>query len=112
MNRNLLDFDLTALLSGDSDCRIGALCEDNSPGPLSVLLGAVGNSLGDLLDILGLDVVRLSECGGLSLVTNKDVDVREDLVEGVLEELRNERSRQVKNKRLDDISLRQPHAKC
>lgn len=54
---NLLDIDLATLLCGDSDCGVSALCEDDGPWPLCVLLGAVGDDFGDLLDILGVNVV-------------------------------------------------------
>jgi hypothetical protein len=101
---NLLHVDLAAVLCGDGDGGLGALCEDDGPGPLCVLLGAVGDNLGDLLDVLGVDVVRLGEGSGLSLVTDEDVDVGEDLVERVLEELCDERSGQVKDEGLDSVS--------
>ena len=104
MDGDLLDIDLAALLCGDSDCGVGTLCEDDGPGPLCVLLRAVGNSLGNLLDVLGVDVVRLSEGSGLGLVANEDVDVGEDFVERVLEELSDERSGQVEDERLRCIS--------
>lgn len=104
MNRDLLDIDLAALLCGDSDGGVGALCEDDGPGPLCVLLRAVGNGLGDLLDILSVNVVRLGEGGGLGLVANEDVDVGEDLVERVLEELCDEGSGQVEDERLILVS--------
>lgn len=104
MDGNLLHIDLATLLCGNGDSGVGALCEDDSPGPLSVLLGAIGNSLGNLLDILGVKVVRLSKGSSLSLVTNEDIDVGEDLVERVLEELCDERSGQVENERLRQIS--------
>jgi hypothetical protein len=101
---NLLHVDLAAVLCGDGDGGLGALCEDDGPGPLCVLLGAVGDNLGDLLDVLGVDVVRLGEGSGLSLVADKDVDVGEDLVKRVLEELCDERSGQVKDEGLDSVS--------
>lgn len=86
----LLDIDVTALLCADGNSGVGTLCEDNGPSALCVLLRALCDGLGDLLDVLGLDVVRLGECGGLGLVTDQNVDVRQDLVERVLEELRDE----------------------
>jgi hypothetical protein len=101
---NLLHVDLAAVLCGDGDGGLGALCEDDGPGPLCVLLGAVGDNLGDLLDVLGVDVVRLGEGSGLSLVADKDVDVGEDLVKRVLEELCDERSGQVEDEGLDSVS--------
>ena len=104
MDGDLLDVDLAALLRSDSDCGVGTLCEDDSPGPLCVLLGTVGDGLGDLLDVLGIDVVRLSECSGLSLVTDQDVDVGEDFVERVLEELCDERSGQIEDEGLHCVS--------
>ena len=44
--------------------------------------------------------MRLGVSGGLGLVRNQDIDVRHDLVETFLEELSNERRRQVQNERL------------
>nr|GFD56517.1 hypothetical protein [Tanacetum cinerariifolium] len=89
---------------GHGNCWVGALCENDGPGPLCVLLGAVGDGLGDLLDVLGVDVVRLGKGSGLSLVANEDVDVRKDLIERVLEELSDEGSRQVEDKGLRYVS--------
>lgn len=100
MDGDLLNVDLATLLCSDSDRGVGALCEYNGPRPLRVLLGAVGNSLGDRLDVLGVNVVRLSKGSGLGLVTNEDVNVGKDLVKRVLEELRDERSRQVEDEGL------------
>lgn len=101
-----MDGDLLYFVTSDSNCGVGALCENDSPGSLCVLLGAVGDGLSNLLDILGLDVVRLGESGGLGLVTNEDVNVGKDFVERVLEELGNEGSGQVEDERLVFVSLR------
>jgi hypothetical protein len=101
---NLLDIDLATLLCGDSNCGVGALCEHDSPGPLCVLLGAVGDGFSDILNVLGVDVVRLGEGSGLGLVADKDVDVGEDLVERVLEELGDEGSGQVEDEGLHCVS--------
>lgn len=104
VDRDLLHVNLTALLCGDSDCRVGTLCDNDCPGPLCVLLGAVGDSLGDLLDVLSVKVVGLSEGSGLGLIADEDVDVRKDLIERILEELRNEGSGKVENERLRSLS--------
>ena len=104
MDGDLLDVDLTTLLSGDSDCGVSTLCENDSPGPLCVLLRAVGNRLSNLLDVLSVKVVRLSEGSGLSLVTDEDIDVGKNLVERVLEELCDEGGGQVENEGLECVS--------
>lgn len=86
-----MDLDrLDVSISADGDGGVGALGEDDGPGALGVLLGALCDGLGDLGDVLGLDAVRLGECGGLGLVADEDVDVGQDLVERVLEELGDE----------------------
>lgn len=97
---NLLDVDLAAVLCSYSNCWVKALCDNDGPGPLCVLLGAVGDGFGNLLDVLGVHVVRLGEGSGLSLVANEDVDVGKNLIKRVLEELSNEGSRQVEDKGL------------
>jgi hypothetical protein len=51
------------------------LCEDDCPCALGVFLGTLSNFLSDLLDVLGVDVVGFSECGGFGLVADEDVDV-------------------------------------
>lgn len=104
MDRDLLDICFTALLCGDGNCGISTLCEDDSPGPLCVLLGAVGDDLGDLLDVFGVDVVRLSKRNSLGLVADENVDVGKDLIERVLEELSDEGSGQVEDERLHSVS--------
>jgi hypothetical protein len=88
--RYLLHINGTALLCADGNGGIGTLSEDNGPRSLGVLLRSVCDGLGNLLDVLGLDVVRLGECGGLSLVANEDVNVGQDLIKRVLEELGDE----------------------
>ena len=100
LSSNGVDWELLDLVSNNSDSGVGALGEHNSTNPLRVLLGKRNDGLGNLLHILGGKVVRLSVGGGLGLVANEDFDVGEDLVELVLEELGDERSRQVENERL------------
>lgn len=96
-----LDVSVTALLCGHGNGWVGALGEDNSPGSLAVLLGCVGKLLSNLLDVLGLPAMCLGECGGLGLVADDDVDVGEDLVERVLEELRDEGRGKVEDELLE-----------
>ena len=48
--------------------------------------------------------MRLGECRGLGLITNQDVDVWEDLIEWVLEELRDEWRREVEDEGLVEFS--------
>lgn len=99
-----MDGVLSSLRALDSDGRVGALCEDNDALLLGVLLGQLGDLLSDLLDVLGGDVVGFGECGRLGLVSDQDIDVRQDRVELVLEELRDEGSREVENKGLHDLA--------
>jgi hypothetical protein len=87
---HLLDVYITTILRADGDGWVGALGENDGPCALAVLLGHVGDLLGDLLDILGLNIVRLSEGGGFGLVADEDIDIGQDLIERVLEELRDE----------------------
>jgi hypothetical protein len=87
---DLLHVNVAALLCADGNGGIDALCDDDCPCALGVLLGALGDALGDLLDILGVEAVCLGEGGGLSLVADQDVDVRQELIERVLEELGDE----------------------
>jgi hypothetical protein len=54
---NFLHINGTTLLCADGNGRVGALGEDDSPRTLSVLLGAVRDGLGNLLDVLGFNVV-------------------------------------------------------
>lgn len=93
----LLDISVTSHGNG----WVGALSEDNSPGSLAVLLCSIGNLLRDLLDVLGLPTMRLGERGGFGLVADDDVDVWEDLVERVLEKLRDERCGKVEDELLE-----------
>jgi hypothetical protein len=102
---NLLDIDITTVLRADGDGGVGALGEDNSPCALAVLLGHVGDLLSDLLDVLGFNVVRFGKSGGFGLVTDQDVNVGHDLVERVLEELRDEGRGEVENELLHQVSL-------
>lgn len=81
--------DLILALDSD-DGRLGALGDDGNALALGVLLGEVGKSLGDLLDISGVEAVGLSVGGGLALVTDHVVPVRNRCIKGLLEELADE----------------------
>ena len=102
----LFDVSVTTLLCADRDGRVGALGKDYCPWTLAVLLGQVGDLLSNLLDVLGLNVVRFGEGGGFGLVADQDVDVGQDLVERVFEELRDKRCRKVEDELLHQVSLR------
>ena len=103
VDRYFLDIDITAVLRADSDGGVGTLGDDNSPWSLGVFLGQVRNLLRNFLDVLGLVTVGFCECSGLGLVTDEDVDVWKELVEGILEELCNEGSRKVENIWLQEL---------
>jgi hypothetical protein len=81
--------DVVLALDGN-DGGLGALGDDGDTLALLVLLGEVGEVLGDGRDVGGLQVVRLSVGGGLSLVADDVVPVGRGLVELLLEELGNE----------------------
>lgn len=83
--------DVVLALDGD-DGRLGALGDDGYALALGVLLGQVGQVLGDGRNVGGLEVVRLGVGGGLGLVADDVVPVRGGLVERVLEELGDEGS--------------------
>lgn len=63
------------------------MSEDDCPWPVGVLLGQASNLLCNLLNILGLKAVGLSERCGFGLIADQDVDVWDDLIERILEEL-------------------------
>jgi hypothetical protein len=83
--------DVVVALDGN-DGGLGALGDDDSTLALGVLLGQVGHVLGDGGDVLGLEVVGLSEGASLGLVADDVVPVGGGLVELVLEELADEGS--------------------
>lgn len=83
----LLDLILT--LDGN-DGRLSALGDDGNALALGVLLGKVGKSLCDLLNIGGVEAVRLGVGGGLALVADHVVPVGSGSIKGLLEELADE----------------------
>ena len=83
--------DVVLALDGN-DSRLGTLSDDCNALALLVLLGEVGEVLGNGRDVGGLEVVGLGVGGGLSLVANNVVPVRRSLVKLLLEELGNEGS--------------------
>lgn len=87
MYGNFYDLGLTTLLASNGDGGVSALGEDDCPWPVGILLGQAGNLLCNLLDVLGLETVGLSECCGFGLIADQDVDVWDDLIERILEEL-------------------------
>jgi hypothetical protein len=82
--------DLILALDGNNG-GLGTLGDDGNTLALLVLLGKVGEVLGDGGNVGGLEVVRLGVGGGLGLVTDDVVPVGSGLVELLLEELGNER---------------------
>lgn len=91
--------DVVLTLDGD-DGGLGALGDDGDTLALGVLLGKVGQVLGDGGDVGGLEVVRLGVGSGLGLVADNVVPVRGGLVELLLEELGNEGGVEGESKRL------------
>lgn len=81
--------DLILALDGN-DGRLGALRDDGNALALGVLLGEVGKSLGDLLDIGDTETVGLGVGGGLTLVADHVIPVGSRGVKGLLEELADE----------------------
>lgn len=96
--------DVVLALDGD-DGRLSALSDDGNTLALLVLLGKVGEVLGDGRDVGGLEVVGLGVGGGLGLVADNVVPVGRGLVELVLEELANERSVQGESEGLRVVSM-------
>ena len=86
MHRVLLD--LILALDGD-DGGLGALRDDGHTLALRVLLGKVRQRLGNLLDVLGAQLVGVGVGLGLGLVADHVVPVGGGLVERGLEELAN-----------------------
>lgn len=82
--------DLVLALNSDQG-RLGALSDDGNTLPLGVLLGKVGQSLDDVLGLLGRKVVGHSIGLGLSLIADDVVPVRGAGVDDLLEELGDER---------------------
>jgi len=89
--RERLDFVLTL---HRHDRGVGALSDDGRPLALAVLLWQVRKVLGDGLDIVRVQVVRVGVGRGLGLVANHVIPVRRRLVERILEELRDEGCRE------------------
>lgn len=92
---------LVLALHGD-DGGVRALGDDGDAGALGVLLGQVGEGLGDGGDVLrnAGEVVGLGVGGGLGLVADYVVPVGRRGVQRVLEELSDERRRQVHHEHL------------
>lgn len=104
MHDLLDDFGLTILRRRDSDRRVRSLGKYNRSLPVRVLLGKCSNLLRNLLHIGCTEFVGLGVCSGFRLVANEDVDVGEELVEGVFEELSDEGSAEVEDEQLFQIS--------
>lgn len=85
---------LGTLALGGDDSWEGALGDDGNSLPLGVLLGQIGQVLGDLSDVGGLEAVALGESQSLALVTDDDVPEWGALVKGLLEELADEWGRE------------------
>jgi len=91
VNGVLLDLILT--LDGHEGGQ-GAVGDDGNALALSVGLGKVGELLGNLLEVLGAEIVRVRKGLGLTLVANNVVPVRGRIVKGPLEELADEGGRE------------------
>jgi len=96
--------DVVLALNGNNG-GLGALGDDGNTLALLVLLGKVGEVLGDGGNVGGLQVVRLGVGGGLGLVADNVVPVGSGLVELLLEELRNERCVQGESEGLCMVSI-------
>lgn len=97
---------LDLILALDSDNGgLGTLGDDGDTLALLVLLGKVGEVLGDGGNVGGLQVVGLGVGSGLGLVTDNVVPVGSGLVELLLEELRNERCVQGESEGLFVVSI-------
>ena len=81
---------LGALALGSDDSWEGTLGDNGKSLPLGVLLWQVGQVLGDLSDVGGLETVALSVSQSLALVTDDNIPVWGALVKRLLEELADE----------------------
>lgn len=81
---------LGALALGSDDSWEGTLGDDSKSLPLGVLLWQVGQVLGDLSNVSGLETVALGVSQSLALVTDDNIPVWGALVKGLLEELADE----------------------
>lgn len=90
---------ITLALDGN-DGRIGALGDDGNTLTLFVLLGQVGQMLGNGGNVVSVELVRVSVRHSLRLVSDHIIPVWCGLVERLLEELRDERRRERQDKRL------------
>jgi len=77
-------------LGGGNDRLACSLGEDHSPFPGRVGFGQVGNTFSDLGKIIGWESLGSCLCFRFIFVSDKDISVREDLVQLSLEELRDE----------------------
>ena len=96
--------DLILALDGNNG-GLSALGDDSNTLALLVLLGKVGEVLGDGGDVGGLEVVGLGVGGSLGLVADDVVPVGSGLIELLLEELGNEGSVQGESERLLVVSI-------
>lgn len=96
----LLDVNLTAGLHGSRDSGQGTLSDNGGPWAVVVLLGQLSQLLGDLNNVLSTPAVALRVRTGLGFVAESVVGVGQNFIELVLEELRNEGSRERKHEDL------------
>lgn len=96
----LLDLNLTTGLHGSRDSGQGTLSDNGGPWAVVVLLRQLSQLLGDLNNVLSAPAVALRVRTGLGFVAESVVGVGQDFIELVLEELRNEGSRERKHKDL------------
>lgn len=85
-----------------ADSRLGTVGDKHGAGHRN-LAGRVGNRLRDLAQVLGLQTRGLSPALGLGLVADHELSVRKHLVDLALEELRDERCREVERERTAGI---------
>jgi hypothetical protein len=104
MHNLLRDFGLAVLRRRNSDRRVRSLGKYNRSLSVCILLGKCSQLLRNLLHIGYAEFVGLGICSSFGLVSNEDVDVGEDLVEGIFEELRDERGAEVEDEQLFQIS--------
>lgn len=96
---------LNIVLTLDSNQgRVGTLSDNGNSLSLGILLGKVGEVLDNIPGLLAREAVGLGVGGGLGLVADDVVPVRGAGIDNLLEELRDERSRQGENKRLVVLS--------
>lgn len=115
MHRELLDLNTALAVRNSHNRRLRTLRNHTSPRSLLILLGIQRHRLRDRLDVrrrrrLGLEAVHLGPRSRLRLVAKRVVGVLPDLVERLLERVRDERRAHAEDK--GDVALGRFSTEC